>query len=474
MILGDPSAFGFLVLLGCASGFVSGLLGIGGGTILVPALIAGLPLLGIQGPELPKIAMATSLALVVPTAIASAQMHASKGAIDWSLLGLLCPSIIAGSFVAATFAKGLPTQFLCALFVVFALFTAWGLLQRQDPRAARATQRRPTPGLVRITATGVLGGAFASLLGLGVAFFSVPIMTRFIAVPRAIGTAAALCIPMALAGVAGYLLGGAPDACGGACAGHIYLPAVAAIGITAVLTAPMGARLTHLLPVILMRRLFALFLIAAAAQLAYKFIPLASGIEQTRFALAQLMTPSAAGLPVAAQAPGWLEAGRREAHLALVAQYGPRRAFLPLLRSGEDGAAGLFMLAAPLKTDAWFVKPAGAETPTEPGPSEMKAEESPVKAVAAGSVPEAAGRDLPMPAKRPDGLVRPRAEPARQPRSSAQRAAPPPDLRPRTQARPAPTPQAAGPEGQIPQSALFDPFAFFTAPGPDKAQNWSN
>ena len=63
MSWGDPSAFGFLVLLGCASGCISGLLGVGGGTILVPALVASLPLLGVQGPELPKIAMATSLAL---------------------------------------------------------------------------------------------------------------------------------------------------------------------------------------------------------------------------------------------------------------------------------------------------------------------------------------------------------------------------------------------------------------------------
>jgi uncharacterized membrane protein YfcA len=272
----DPGAFGFLILLGCVSGFISGLLGIGGGTILVPALIAGLPLLGVQGPELPKIAMATSLALVVPTAIASAQTHASKGAIDWTLLGLLCPSIIAGSFVAAVFAKGLPTQFLCALFVVFALHTAWGLMQRRNARPASDARRQTKPGLVRMTTTGVLGGAFASLLGLGVAFFAVPIMTRFIAVPRAIGTAAALCIPMALAGVAGYLLGGTPNECREACAGHIYLPAVAAIGITAVLTAPMGARLTHVLPVIFMRRLFALFLVAAAANLAYKYIPVSS------------------------------------------------------------------------------------------------------------------------------------------------------------------------------------------------------
>ena len=103
MSWGDPSAFGFLVLLGCASGFISGLLGVGGGTILVP------------------------------------------------------------------------TQLLCALFVVFALYTAWGLMQRCNARHALGTQIRAQPGLIRITATGVLGGAFASLLGLGVAFFSVPI-----------------------------------------------------------------------------------------------------------------------------------------------------------------------------------------------------------------------------------------------------------------------------------------------------------
>jgi len=191
MSWGDPSPFGFLVLLGCLSGFVSGLLGVGGGTVLVPALIAGLPVLGVDGPELPKIAMATSLALVVPTAVASAQTHASKGAVDWSLLGLLCPSIVAGSFVAGVFAKGLSTQLLCALFVGFAIHAAWSLLQRRGAPPAQGSQAGSRPGLIRITATGALGGAFASLLGLGVAFFAVPVMTRFIALPRAIGTAAA-------------------------------------------------------------------------------------------------------------------------------------------------------------------------------------------------------------------------------------------------------------------------------------------
>lgn len=85
---------------------------VGGGIIPVPAVVAWLRLLGGQGPALPKIAMATSQALIVPTAIASAQTYASKGAINRTLLGRLCPSIIAGAFVAATFVKGLTTHLL--------------------------------------------------------------------------------------------------------------------------------------------------------------------------------------------------------------------------------------------------------------------------------------------------------------------------------------------------------------------------
>ena len=224
---GSEFAWQFLILLGCLSGFVSGLLGIGGGTILVPALIFGLPYIGIAGAEVPKIAMATSLALIVPTSIASAQTHASKGAVDWRLLLLLLlgPSIVAGAFVAAAFARGISAQLLVGMFVLFALYTAWQLMNRNAKTTYRVVAGSKQPGLIRITVTGITGGALASLLGLGVSFFSVPILARFISMPRAIGTAAALCLPMAIAGVIGYLLTETPEICASGCSGYIYLHA---------------------------------------------------------------------------------------------------------------------------------------------------------------------------------------------------------------------------------------------------------
>ena len=76
------SSWPLLIGLGGLSGFLSGLLGIGGGAVIVPALVLALPMLGIEGEALPKIAIATSVATMIPTAIASAQHHGARGFID--------------------------------------------------------------------------------------------------------------------------------------------------------------------------------------------------------------------------------------------------------------------------------------------------------------------------------------------------------------------------------------------------------
>jgi hypothetical protein len=133
---------------------------------------------------------------------------------------------------------------------------------------------------------------------------------------------------MAAFGLAGFVLAPTPAECPSGCSGYVYLPAVAAIGISAVLAAPMGARLTHVLPVRALRSLFALFLIAAAASLTWKSLPVASTANEARLLIAQLLAPDLVAAPIAAEAPGWLDVSRSEAHRAMAARYGPRRVFL--------------------------------------------------------------------------------------------------------------------------------------------------
>lgn len=268
----EQSTWVILVLVGCLSGFASGMLGIGGGTIIVPAMVFSLPLLGIGGPELPKIAMATSLALVIPTAIASAQAHASRGAVDWGLLLLITPALMGGAFITSLFAAYVPAVLLVLLFCGFAYYSAWKLLQ---PKHAILETGTEAPGILLLVKM-FGGGSLSSLIGFGAGYFAIPVLSRHIPMQRAIGTAAALAIPMASAGVAGYFYAGAPEGCPG-CTGYIFFPAVAAVGISAVLVAPLGAWAAHAVSVVALKRIFAVFLIFAASSMLYKSIS-ASGV----------------------------------------------------------------------------------------------------------------------------------------------------------------------------------------------------
>ncbi len=313
-----------LVLLGCLSGFLSGLLGIGSGMILIPALIVSFPHLGIVGPATTRIAMATSLAVIIPTSIASTQMHALKGSIDWRLLLLFGPSIVAGASIAPVFAGKVSGPCLTGLFILFALYPAWGAMRsRTAPKNIPAAAGHSGP--FKMAVAGLIGGAFSAMLGLGVAFFSVPMLSRFTSVQRAIGTAAALGLPMAIAGAIGYLLAPTPAECRSGCAGFIYLPAVAAIGISAVLAAPIGARLTQILPIVVLRRLFGVFLIAAAGYLTYKTLPIVPAVRASQQIIAAWLAPAARFVPVAAEMPRWLAQPVDGRDRALAARLAPQR-----------------------------------------------------------------------------------------------------------------------------------------------------
>jgi uncharacterized protein len=238
-----------------------------------PALIFGLPYLGIVGPDVTKIATATSLALVIPTSIASAQAHAAKGAVDRKAWLLLAPTIVAGAFITSSLAFAIDARIIIVLFVAYALIFAAGLLQRSEPSTKKERGRRSLRDMAEIAVKTTSGAGLASLLGMGGGFFCVPILSRIAPLPVAIGTSSALGLPLAASGVVGYLLGPIPPGCDHNCAGAIYVPAVAAIGMTSVLTAPIGAKLAHLLPVMALKRMFAAMLLLTAADLIHKEMP---------------------------------------------------------------------------------------------------------------------------------------------------------------------------------------------------------
>ena len=263
--------------IGLCSGFLAGLLGVGGGIVIVPALILGAQQFGIGADDAAPVAMATSLAIVIPTSISSARAHASHDSIDWVAFRCLAPGI-AGGALAGTLAVcalgALGGRLALATFVGFALLAAYRMLAPVS--AAIRTDSAPDSALdsaalllraTRLRPHSVAIGLLSALAGVGGGLLSVPLLARAIPLRRAIGTAAALGLPLAVAGLSGFLLSGHAAKCSAGCLGYVFLPAVLAISLAAVTTAPLGASLSHHLPAALLKRSFAALLLLVSADL---------------------------------------------------------------------------------------------------------------------------------------------------------------------------------------------------------------
>jgi uncharacterized membrane protein YfcA len=258
-------AWALCVGIGLCSGFVAGLLGVGGGTVTVPALILAARLLGIGADDSAPVAMATSLAIVIPTSISSARAHAARGSIDWRAFRRLAPGIAAGALAGTLAACALGARLALAAFIGFALFATHRLLARSP--AASENPAAALPGTAALVRHGVAIGLLSALAGVGGGLLSVPLLAHYLPMKRAIGTAAALGLPLAGAGLTGYLLAGHPTQCAAGCMGYVLLPAALAISLAAIATAPLGASLAHHLPVRLLKRVFAALLLLVSADL---------------------------------------------------------------------------------------------------------------------------------------------------------------------------------------------------------------
>ena len=240
--------------IGAVVGFFAGLLGIGGGVIMVPLLVLVFTAHGLPAEHVLHLALGTTLATIVFTSISSMRAHHARGAVDWPVARAMSPGILAGSFIAALIAGLIPTRPLAVLFTGLVFYAATQILLDLRPRATRKL-----PGPAGVFAAGALIGAVASLLAAGGAFLSIPFLT-WCEVPlrRAIGTAAANGLPIAIAGSAGYVIQGwRLPGLPAASLGYVYLPALALLVVTSMAVAPLGAALAHRMPVGRLRVVFA-------------------------------------------------------------------------------------------------------------------------------------------------------------------------------------------------------------------------
>ena len=264
----DPLLIAELLALGCATGFLAGLLGIGGGMLMVPFITAILSHRGVVPALAVKMAIATSMATIVFTSLSSVRAHHRRGAVRWDLVATLAPGIVLMGLVTGAFI--FPLVKGAALALLFALFVGYSATQMLIDRKPAPSRQLPGPA-GRLAAGGAIG-LLSGLVGAGGGFVSVPFMTWCnVRIHNAIATSAALGFPIALASTAGNLIGGRalPPALPGAF-GYLYLPALAVISVASVLLAPVGARAAHALDVRQLKRVFALLLYVLASYMLWK------------------------------------------------------------------------------------------------------------------------------------------------------------------------------------------------------------
>lgn len=255
---------GLYLVTGVASGVLAGLFGVGGGVVVVPALIFIFTRIGLTPHWIPHLAVGTSLAAIVATGAASAYAHHRHGAVRWDLVARLSPGIVVGAWAGAAVAGALPDLWLKRIFAVFLIYVGTHLLVRGAGRPARAM-----PGGAGMFAAGSGIGAVSALVGIGGGTLTVPFLHRVgIDMRRAVATSAACGVPIAVAGALGFMaVGFGREGLPGASTGFVYWPAVGAILLASVPTAPLGARLAHTLPVDLLKRVFAVLLLALGTRM---------------------------------------------------------------------------------------------------------------------------------------------------------------------------------------------------------------
>ena len=250
-----------LMVIGAFAGVLAGLLGVGGGIVLVPALFYAFSGLGYESDALMQICLATSLATIVVTSVRSVLSHNKKGAVRWDILRTWAPGIAIGAVIGMVTVSGLRTASLQAIFGVLAMIV--GLYMAFGRPEWRLGAAMPT-GVLRAVLSPAMG-FLSVLMGIGGGSFGVPLMSLFgMAIHNAVATAAGFGVLIAVPAVIGFLLVDLPAGAPPFTLGVVSLPAFALIIAMTLITTPYGAKLAHSMDARPLKRVFSVFLILVA------------------------------------------------------------------------------------------------------------------------------------------------------------------------------------------------------------------
>ncbi len=254
------------LVVGAIAGVLAGLLGIGGGLVIVPMLVFCMELQNLPNELIMHLALGTSMASIVFTSVSSFMAHHRRGAVEWSVVRRVVAGILVGTFLGTFIAAGLSTAWLKGFFVVFLYFVCYQMLSGKKPKPSRQL-----PGMAGMFGAGNVIGVVSSLVGIGGGTLSVPFMVwHNIPIHRAIGTSAAIGFPIAVAGTVGYITNGwGVENLPPFSLGYVSLTALVAIAVMSVLTAPLGVRLAHSLPVDKLKRAFAVILFVVGTKMLF-------------------------------------------------------------------------------------------------------------------------------------------------------------------------------------------------------------
>jgi uncharacterized membrane protein YfcA len=244
-------------VIGVVAGYLAGLLGIGGGFVVVPALTLLFLRDSTTAPWAIHIAVATSLATMLVTSLSSILAHHRRGAIRWPLVRSLAGGLMLGAMLGAVIADALEGDALVRVFGGFAVLAGLQLILSRNPEG-----EKPLPGQPGVSLVGLVIGAVSSLIGIGGGALTGPWqMWHGVRAQNAVATSAACGYPIAAAGTISFIWLGYQGGLPGQGLGYVNLPAFAGIALTSALAAPLGAATVHRLPARLVRRIFGVFLV---------------------------------------------------------------------------------------------------------------------------------------------------------------------------------------------------------------------